>query len=46
MMYCSVPVFLAFRPSVTYGFFLNALGWSQIRADAGCRHVGRRGRRS
>ncbi len=34
-MYCSVPVFLAHRPSVTYGFFLNALGWSQIRADTG-----------
>ena len=32
-MYCSVPVFLAHRPSVTFGFFLNALGWSQIRAD-------------
>ena len=32
-MYCSVPVFLAHRPSVTYGFYLNALGWSRIRAD-------------
>lgn len=32
-MYCSVPIFLAHRPSVAYGFFLNALGWSQIRAD-------------
>ncbi len=32
-MYCSVPVFLAHRPSVTYGFWLNSLGWSQIRAD-------------
>jgi alpha-glucosidase len=34
-MYCSVPVFLAHRPSATYGFYLNALGWSQIRADLG-----------
>jgi alpha-glucosidase len=31
-MYCSVPVFLAHRPGVAYGFFLNALGWAQIRA--------------
>ena len=34
-MYCSVPVFLAHRPDVTYGFFLNALGWSQIRCEPG-----------
>lgn len=34
-MYCSVPVLLAHRPSVTYGFYLNAPGWSQIRADPG-----------
>ena len=34
-MYCSVPIFLAHRPSVTYGFYLNALGWSQIHADPG-----------
>lgn len=31
-MYCSVPVLLAHRPSVTYGVYLNALGWSQISA--------------
>ena len=34
-IYCSVPVFPAHRPAVTYGFFLNALGWSQIRAEPG-----------
>ena len=34
-MYCSVPVFLAHRPDVAYGFFLNALGWSQIRCEPG-----------
>jgi alpha-glucosidase len=31
-MYCSVPVFLAYRPAVTYGCFLNATGWSRIGA--------------
>jgi alpha-glucosidase len=34
-MYCSVPVFLAVRPGVSYGMFLNSSGWSQIRADVG-----------
>ena len=31
-MYCSIPVFVAHRPDVTYGFFLNTPGWAQIRA--------------
>jgi alpha-glucosidase len=34
-MYCSVPVFLAYRGGLTYGFLLNAPGWSQIRSEAG-----------
>jgi alpha-glucosidase len=33
-MYCSVPILLAHRPDVAYGFFLNAPGWSQIRSAA------------
>ena len=31
-MYCSIPVFVAHRSGVTYGFFLNTPGWAQIRA--------------
>ncbi len=34
-MYCTVPVFLAHRPSVTYGFILNTPGWARIHADPG-----------
>ena len=44
-MYCSVPVFLAHRPDVTYGFFLNAPGWAQIRAAPDSDTLDRRGRR-
>ena len=39
------PVFLAHRPDVTYGFFLNTPGWAQIRAAPGLGHLDRRGRR-
>jgi alpha-glucosidase len=34
-MYCTIPVFLAHRPSVTYGFILNTPGWARIHAEKG-----------
>ena len=32
-MYCSVPVCLAHRPGVVYGFVLNTPGWARITGD-------------